>query len=74
MADATIHSPMTGRVIEMLVAEGDPVNEGDVVAVVESMKMENEIICDHAGTVSAVHVAEDDAVSEGEALMIVETN
>ena len=74
MVQATIHSPMTGRVIEMLVAEGDPVSEGDVVAVVESMKMENEIICDHNGTVSAVRVAEDDAVSEGEALMEVETS
>ena len=56
MADVTIHSPMTGRVIEVLVSEGDSVSNGDVVVVVESMKMENEIICDYDGTVSAVHV------------------
>ena len=55
MADAIIHSPMTGRIIEVLVEVGDAVGSGDMVAVVESMKMENEIISDYDGTVSAVH-------------------
>ena len=63
---------MTGRVIEVLVSEGDAVSEGDVVVVVESMKMENEIICDHDGTVSAVHVQEDQSVSEGDRLVEVQ--
>ncbi len=73
MADVTIHSPMTGRVIEVLVSEGESVSAGDIVAVVESMKMENEIICDYDGTVSAVHVEEDQSVSEGERLVVVTT-
>ncbi len=73
MADITIHSPMTGRMIEVLVSEGESVSAGDVVAVVESMKMENEIICDHDGTVSAVHVEEDQSVSEGDQLIVVNT-
>ena len=73
MPDITIHSPMTGRVIEVLVSEGEPVNSGDVVVVVESMKMENEIICDYDGTISAVHVEEDQPVSEGEQMIIVTT-
>ena len=73
MADVTIHSPMTGRVIEVLVSEGEPVSAGDVVVVVESMKMENEIICDYDGTVSAVHVEEDQSVSEGEQMVVVTT-
>ena len=73
MADVTIHSPMTGRVIEVLVSEGDSVSNGDVVVVVESMKMENEIICDYDGTVSAVHVEEDQSVSEGEQMIVVST-
>lgn len=64
---------MTGRVIEVLVSEGEPVSSGDVVVVVESMKMENEIICDHDGTISAVHVQEDQSVSEGEQMIIVTT-
>ncbi len=71
MADIIIHSPMTGRVIEVLVDEGEDVSAGDVVIVLESMKMENEIVCDHDGTVSAVHVEEDQSVSEGERLMDV---
>ncbi len=71
MSDVTIHSPMTGRVIEVLVSVGESVSAGDVVAVVESMKMENEIVCDYDGTVSAVHVGEDESVSEGDRLVAV---
>lgn len=73
MADAIIHSPMTGRVIEVLVDVGDAVGPGDLVVVVESMKMENEIICDFDGTVSAVLVEEDQSVSEGDPLVEVST-
>ena len=71
MADVIIHSPMTGRVIEVLVAEGEEVGAGDVV-VIESMKMENEVVCDVNGSVSVVHVEEDQAVSEGDRLVEVE--
>ena len=73
MADVIIHSPMTGRVIEVLVAEGEEVGAGDVVVVIESMKMENEVICDVNGSVSTVHVEEDQSVSEGDRLVEVET-
>ena len=73
MADVIIHSPMTGRVIEVLVAEGEEVGAGDVVVVIESMKMENEVICDVNGTVSSVHVEEDQSVSEGDRLVEVGT-
>ena len=71
MADTIIHSPMTGLVIEVLVSEGDSVSDGDVVVVVESMKMENEVVCDVDGTVTAVHVKEDESVSEGDRLVEV---
>ena len=71
MANTIIHSPMTGLVIEVLVSEGDAVSDGDVVVVVESMKMENEVVCDVDGTVATVHVAEDDSVSEGDRLVEV---
>ena len=73
MADVIIHSPMTGRVIEVLVVEGEEVGAGDVVVVIESMKMENEVICDVDGSVSAVHVEEDQSVSEGDRLVEVGT-
>ena len=71
MADTIIHSPMTGLVIEVLVSEGDTVSDGDVVVVVESMKMENEVVCDVNGAVTAVHVKEDESVSEGDRLVEV---
>ena len=64
---------MTGRVIEVLVAEGEQVGAGDVVVVIESMKMENEVICDVDGSVSTVHVEEDQSVSEGDRLVEVAT-
>ncbi len=73
MAEVIIHSPMTGRVIEVLVLEGEAVGAGDVVVVIESMKMENEVICDVDGSVSAVHVEEDQSVSEGDRLVEVAT-
>ena len=71
MADTIIHSPMTGLVIEVLVSVGDSVSDGDVVVVVESMKMENEVVCDVDGAVTAVHVKEDESVSEGDRLVEV---
>ena len=64
---------MTGRVIEVLVAEGEAVGAGDVVVVIESMKMENEVVCDVDGSVSVVHVEEDQSVSEGDRLVEVAT-
>ena len=64
---------MTGRVIEVLVAEGAAVGAGDVVVVIESMKMENEVVCDVDGSVSVVHVEEDQSVSEGDRLVEVAT-
>jgi acetyl-CoA/propionyl-CoA carboxylase biotin carboxyl carrier protein len=50
-------SPMHGVVVEIPVAQGASVNEGDVVAVIEAMKMMNEIRAHKAGTVATVHVA-----------------
>lgn len=50
-------SPMPGRVVKVLVAVGDEVPAGHAVAIVEAMKMENEVKVKQAGTVTAVHVA-----------------
>jgi acetyl-CoA/propionyl-CoA carboxylase biotin carboxyl carrier protein len=50
-------APMHGVVVEIPVAAGAAVAEGDVVAVIEAMKMMNEIRAHKAGTVAAVHVA-----------------
>jgi acetyl-CoA/propionyl-CoA carboxylase biotin carboxyl carrier protein len=55
-------SPMHGVVVEMKVASGDAIAEGQVVAIVEAMKMMNEIRAHRAGTASAVHAQAGDTV------------
>jgi acetyl-CoA/propionyl-CoA carboxylase, biotin carboxylase, biotin carboxyl carrier protein len=64
-----IRSPMQGTVLTVGVAEGDTVATGDVLVVVEAMKMENEIVAHGAGVVETVEVAAGDQVSNGQALV-----
>lgn len=67
-----IKAYMPGVVKKVLVAEGDAVERGQVIAVLEAMKMENDIEAESAGTVAAVHVQEGQAVDGGEALFEIE--
>ena len=71
MAAHEVKSPMTGRVVEVLVSVGDRVVEADLLVVVESMKMENEVFSEVAGTVSEVRVEEDQNVSEEEVIFVI---
>jgi acetyl-CoA/propionyl-CoA/long-chain acyl-CoA carboxylase, biotin carboxylase, biotin carboxyl carrier protein len=64
-----VRSPMQGTVLKVGVAPGDQVAPGDVLIVVEAMKMENEIVAPHAGTVEAVEVDAGDQVGNGQALV-----
>ena len=65
-------SQMTGRVIRVDVKPGDEVKEGDVMLVIEAMKMENEIKSLGAGEVKEVHVEPGQAVESGEVLIVLE--
>ena len=65
----TILAPMPGLVVALRVACGDVVGPGQAVAVVEAMKMQNELVARHGGVVAEVLVNERDAVSAGQALM-----
>ena len=71
MATHEEKSPMTGRVVEVLVSVGDQVGEADLLVVIESMKMENEVFSEVAGTVSEVRVEEDQNVSEEEVIFVI---
>ena len=65
-------SQMTGRVIRVDVKPGDEVKEGDIMLVVEAMKMENEIAAPVSGTVKVVSVAAGARVAEGDPLVTIE--
>jgi biotin carboxyl carrier protein len=64
---------MTGRIIEVNTAEGDPVAVGDLLVVIESMKMENEVFSQHAGTLSKLLIENDQNISEGDPMLEIET-
>ncbi|MYF11642.1 MAG: oxaloacetate decarboxylase subunit alpha [Gammaproteobacteria bacterium] len=66
-----ITAALAGTVFKVLVKPGDVVSAGEVVAVLEAMKMENEVTAPAAGTVDAVFVREGDAVEMGDALLSV---
>ena len=64
----SVVSPMQGTVLKVDVADGDTVEAGTVVCIVEAMKMENEIAAHRAGTVADVSVAPGDAVANGQVI------
>jgi len=66
-----IASNMHGMVLGLKVTQGDAVEEGDVVAVIEAMKMENNIHSPHSGIVREIFVSEGDTVGAGDNLMSV---
>jgi acetyl-CoA/propionyl-CoA carboxylase biotin carboxyl carrier protein len=68
----TISAPMQGTIVKVLVAEGDAVEAGQAVLVLEAMKMENHINADTSGTVRELRVAEGDTVGTGDVLVVVE--
>ena len=67
-----ITSQMTGRIIRVDVAPGQQVKEGDVLLIIEAMKMENEVLAPAAGTVKEVAVAAGARISEGDLLVILD--
>ena len=64
-----VNSPMPGNIIDIKVAAGDTVTNGQTLLILEAMKMENEIKAPCDGTVAGVHVAKGDTVDSG-ALLI----
>ena len=65
----TVSAPMPGNILDVKVAVGDTVTEGQVLVILEAMKMENEIVAPESGTVTAVHIQKGDTVESGTALV-----
>jgi oxaloacetate decarboxylase (Na+ extruding) subunit alpha len=66
---AVIYAPMAGNILKIMVAVGTEVAEGDIVVVMEAMKMETEVRSKFSGIVSAVHIKDGGAVAGGNALV-----
>ena len=64
-----INSPINGKVVSIKVSEEQLVNEGDILLVLEAMKMENEIKATSSGVVNLVSIVEGDTVNKGDLLV-----
>ena len=64
-----IPAPMTGVIKEILVSLGDQVAEGELIMIMEAMKMDIEVTSHHTGSVEKIHVQPNDSVKEGQALV-----
>ena len=63
---AEIRAEMVANVWKVVAAQGDHVDDGDTLVILESMKMEIPVLAEAAGTVTAMHVAEGDVVQGGD--------
>ncbi|MGK2233402.1 sodium-extruding oxaloacetate decarboxylase subunit alpha [Colwellia polaris] len=64
-----LKAPLAGNIFKVLVNEGDNVEEGEVVLIMEAMKMETEIRATKAGEISSIHAREGDSVAVGDVLL-----
>ncbi len=70
--ESVVRAPMPGRVLKVLVAEGDSVSTGAPLVIVEAMKMENELLSARAGVVKRLRVQVGDAVDRDAPLLEIE--
>lgn len=70
-AGEAIKSPMPGNILQIKVSQGQHVNEGEVVIILEAMKMENEIVASKSGTVAQVLVSKGSVVETGSPLLVI---
>jgi len=72
MAQEIVEVPITGKIISVNVKPGDQVREGDVICILESMKMENPILAPVDGTIGEVGVSAEQVVKPGETITVIE--
>jgi biotin carboxyl carrier protein len=73
LGEGALEAPMPGKVIKLAVAEGAEVEAGDVLVVLEAMKMEHELTAPAAGTVVELRVAEGEQVEAGTPLAVIDS-
>jgi biotin carboxyl carrier protein len=67
-----LNAPMPGKILELLITEGDEVEEGQPVIILEAMKMENELKAPATGTVISLNVSQNDNVEKNQSLLEIE--
>ena len=64
----TVSSPMPGKILSVKASVGQAVKKGDVILVLEAMKMENEVVAPEDGTIASINVSANDSVEAGDTL------
>ena len=67
-----VTSPMPGTILDIKITQGASVKKGDVLMILEAMKMENEIMCPCDGKVASIHAAKGAAVESGTLLCVIQ--
>ena len=70
-AGETVKSPMPGNILRIEVSQGQHVEEGDVIMILEAMKMENEIVATKSGTIAQIAVSKGAVVETGTVLAVI---
>lgn len=70
-AGEPVKSPMPGNILKINVTQGQKVNEGDVIMILEAMKMENEIVATRNGTIAQIAVSKGAVVETGAVLAVI---
>jgi biotin carboxyl carrier protein len=72
VAVAEVRAELVANVWKVVVAEGDTVDEGDTLVILESMKMEIPVVAEDPGVVTTLSVAEGDVIQEGHLIAVIE--
>ncbi|GAB2866806.1 biotin/lipoyl-binding carrier protein [Actinoallomurus bryophytorum] len=67
-----VRAEMVANVWKVVAAEGDTVEEGDTLVILESMKMEIPVLAEDSGTLVSLKVAEGDVIQEGDLIAVIE--
>ena len=70
-AGEAVKSPMPGNILKINVTQGQQVSEGDVIMILEAMKMENEIVATRSGTIAQIAVSKGAVVETGAVLAVI---
>ena len=71
LAEVAVESPITGVIVEISVSVGEEVSDGDLLVVIESMKMENEILSEFDGTVKEILIRQNQNISQEDPMIVL---